>query len=614
MKPYQFLWRLIRYRPGLYALNAALWTLIHLAPLVPGLLAREFFDSLTAGAHVGVGTWAVLALFVGQALARIVLILCGALTDILHRFTMSALLRRNLLQRVLERPGARAVPEAPGAALSRFRDDAEQAEDSISWTLDSIGMAAFAVAACAVLVSVNAQITILVFLPLAGVLAIARAASVRVEQYRTASSQATSRVTGALGEVFGAAQAIQLAGAEDDVLAHVRGLNESRRRLMLHDRLLTQMLDSIYSNTVSLGTGLILLLAASSMREARFTVGDFALFVYYLGHVTDFTQFFGMFLAHYKQTGVAFARMQVLLQGAPPDRLVQGGPLYLTGPLPPPPAAPPRDPAGLARLEARGLTYHYPESGRGVAGVDLCVERGDFVVITGRIGSGKTTLLRALLGLLPAEAGEIRWNGRPVADPAGFFGPPRTAYTPQIPQLFSASLRENLLLGLPADPAALGRAIYTAAFERDVAGMDAGLDTPIGPKGMRLSGGQVQRAAAARMFVREPDLLVFDDLSSALDVDTERLLWERLFAGAPPACLVVSHRRAALLRATRILVLKDGRLEASGALSTLLATCEEMRRLWQAEPAAEPDTPALAGGALGPPAVAGIGPPRGYDQ
>ena len=250
----------------------------------------------------------------------------------------------------------------------------------------------------------------------------------------------------------------------------------------------------------------------------------------------------------------------------------------------------PPDRQALDRLEVRGLTYHFPESSNGIEEVDLVLERGSFTVVTGRIGSGKTTLLRTILGLFDAESGEISWNGVRVEDPATFFVPPRSAYTPQIPLLFSMSLRDNLAMGLGVDDVAIHRAIHSAVLEPDLAAMPDGLETQVGPSLMRaypheLSGGQVQRPAAARMYVREPELYVFDDLSSALDVDTERTLWERMFSEhAQATCLVVSHRQAALRRADQIIVMEEGRVSARGTLDELMASSDELHGLWSDEP------------------------------
>jgi ATP-binding cassette subfamily B protein len=147
------------------------------------------------------------------------------------------------------------------------------------------------------------------------------------------------------------------------------------------------------------------------------------------------------------------------------------------------------------------------------------------------------------------------------------------------------SLRDNLLMGLERSDDQLAVAIGSAVMETDLAAMTEGLDTRIGPLGVRLSGGQVQRTAAARMFVRRPELYVFDDLSSALDVETEKILWERLFNQNEAATsLVVSHRRPALRRADQIIVMGEGRVVAVGSLSELLVTSEELQRLWSEEP------------------------------
>jgi len=183
-------------------------------------------------------------------------------------------------------------------------------------------------------------------------------------------------------------------------------------------------------------------------------------------------------------------------------------------------------------LGASALSYRHPGSGRGIAGVSLCVERGSFTVVAGESGAGKTTLLRFLLGLLPAQAGELRWHGVPVADLARTLTPPRVAYLPQA----------------------------RAGCERAL------------------------RAQVARLLEGEAKLVVVDDLSAVLTAGEERALWDALFARhlfwGRGTCLAVSNRQAALSRADRIVVLREGRVVGQGRLEALLEGCAELRRLW----------------------------------
>ncbi len=578
-----YLGRLIAFSKGWYALNVLFWVGFYTMPLLPGYLSKLFFDALQQENPTWNGLPYTVQMLVGLVLAfgvlQVVTIFSAIAVNIPWRFRSSGLLRLNIMQRILAMPGAKAFENTVGETLNTLRDDADEAENAGDWTLDIIGQIAYMVIAIGILLFIDAALTLYVFLPLMIVTLISYRARNRLEILQKAAREKSSFYTSLLGEVFQSVQAIQVAGAEKTVLHQLELRSQARQRAMLRNVALNQALGVFSSNIVSLGTGLILLLAGSKMRSGEFTVGEFSLFVLYLWEVGHHTEFFGNFMATIQRAGVAFTRMMGVMQGAPAQGLVSHQ-LIETH----------RDPAPLETivkqpeddfksLSVQNLSYSHLESRRGIQNASFAIQHGEFVVITGRIGSGKTTLLRALLGLLPIQSGKIFWNGQAVLEPANFMIPPRSAYTPQVPALISGTVRENIALGTNQ---ALEPAIHSAVLETDLETLPHALDTLVGVRGLKLSGGQLQRTAAARMFAQNSSLLVFDDISSALDIRTEQMLWERV-SSLEKTCLVVSHRRPALQRATRIILLEHGQITDTGTLEELLARSSEMRRLWADE-------------------------------
>ena len=602
MKTYQYFWQLIRFRPRIYAADL-IGATVHFGLLaVQGIILKAFFDGLTG--EGGLPLPQIITLELGQLSLVLLSLYVAVMANINFTEHGMALLIRNMMARIFQLPGGQALPRdadgtrmSTGKVISTLRDDVEEMASSIIIFDDVIALSITALISFTIMFSINPAVTIGTFLPLAIVIFVSQRLAGPARRYRKTSRASTSEVTGMIADMFNATQAVKVANAEEHILRRFRQVNDQRREAMIKDRLLTQLVDALSAGTVDIGVGLILLVAAQAMYVGEFTVGDFALFVSFIWPTTHLMRKVGNLITRYNQVGVSTKRMDGIMQGLPPGAVVAHNPVYMEGDLPEMPYTTKTAEHRLHTLQVQGLTYRYPHSNGqasingdngGVVDISFSLQRGSFTVITGRIGSGKSTLLKTLLGLLPAQNGEILWNGQRVADPATFLAPPRAAYAAQVPQLFSDTLRHNILLGYPERRQDLAAAVKLAVFEDDVAAMELGLDTPVGPRGVRLSGGQIQRAAATRMFVRDAELLIFDDLSSALDVETELLLWERLFAAeqtpeAAATCLVVSHRRAALMRADQIILMQEGRIVDEGSLDELLARSQEMQRLWRSE-------------------------------
>jgi len=513
----------------------------------------------------------------------------GSLMDIvlwLFYISGEVLIRRNIMRGLLKKPGAVALPSTSGESISRFRGDVDNVVLLAYRLAIRAGFLVYAAVTLGYMFTISWQATGLIFIPFLLILGIGLTGRKQIDKLRKNRRKATAEVTDVLGKIFSSIQTLKVASAEENIVNHFESKCQTRKTAIVKEMVFRSFINATYHFTISLGMGTILLLIGPAMNIGVFTIGNLYFFQTQLAWLGDFIWMLGDFIPVYQQAKVSFERIETLIQNheesVTEDDIVEHGPIYEKENFPPFQPINRTDNDYLKNLSVRNLSYHYPGTEKGISDISIEIPRGSVTVVTGRIGSGKTTLLRAILGLIPKNTGELYWNGNEVDNPTEFMIPPRAAYTPQIPYLFSETLENNILLNVPKETADLENSVRLAVFEDEIDEFEEKYETLVGPKGVRLSGGQKQRLAAARMFVREPELLVFDDLSSALDVETEQKLWERLFSSQKEiTCLAVSHRPLALHKADNVIILKDGKIEGQGRLSDLLRTNEEMRRLWE---------------------------------
>lgn len=556
IRPGRFGWLTGTFRSRLWIWSWISWTGFFLMPLWTGWVLKLAFDALEDSASINqylvvlgvseVVRWAIFAFAVWVVVRWWVSALTLLRTNMLHAQTVSG------------GPDAATLPDSPSEAISRFSDDAR---DTVMWTdswLDGLGYTTYAVGALIVMSTIDSRAAFVVLIPIAIVTFITRMLTPRLYAARAADRQATGRVNAFLGEAFTGMLAFRLAGREEAAISRLEEYTSVRRQTAVRDTVLQQTIDGISSSTADVTIGLMLLVLVPSVQAGDLSVGDLALFVAYSAQLGELPRYLARIITSREQAIVSYGRMGEMVAAGTPSNVLAHQQVTIEPDETMRRRSPDPERVALQRLAVHDLSVRYPSNGEGISDVNLTFERGSFNVVTGPVGAGKSTLLRALVGLVPLEGGSVSWNGEEVEDQAAWFVPPQAAHLPQIPRLFSESLTENIALG--RDTADLDAVLELTTLRLDINEMPDGLDTVVGARGLRLSGGQAQRVATARSLITQPELLVVDDLSSALDVATERELWDRLAGMGATTVIAISQRQLAIDRADQVITMADGRV------------------------------------------------------
>lgn len=558
--PNQMLWQMLRKGGWWYVINLATIVFVLLIELLPGFINRAVLNDLQGNSLTSI-PWLLLGALVGITAMRMMLFVLLTYTNPKTRIASENAMRRSLLGRIFQQPAVAALKGSPGEIVSRFRDDIGELPHTVLHLNDIIALSLFAVVAFYTMYQIAPSATLVIMLPLVFIVAAARFTYDRIYIYRQERRRATGRVVGFIAETFGAIQAVQVAGTERHVLRHFAELNKVREVATLREVLFDGLLSSLFRNAVDIGIAVMMLMLHQQAIGGEFRAGDVAFFVYSLGAISELLGELGVFIGRQQQLRVSVQRLETIGHGLPAAKLFDEKPFPAFKDLPP-----------LQTLAIRDLSVQWKNDQYGVRGITLDLAPGRLVVVTGVVGAGKTTLLRGILGMLPRVTGQIYWNNTLIDDTDLQLVPPAVAYTSQVPRLFSDTVEDNITQGRQLSTVELDVAIHGAVFEYDVAQFEHGVATLVGSRGVRLSGGQIQRAAFARMLYERPQVWLIDDVSSALDIVTEQLLWQRFSEiRSQVACLIVTHRPQVMAMADEIIVLKDGQIQARGSYADLVA-------------------------------------------
>lgn len=470
-------------------------------------------------------------------------------------------LRNDLFDHLARLPATTYRTRKVGDLMSRATNDLDAVRDLLGpGIMYFTNTATTLVMAVSLMLRIDPRLTLLALIPLPIVSFLMARLGARLFHHYEAIQASFSELTAKAQETLAGIRVVK---------AHVEEEGQQQAFRVLHDdyteknRAMVRIMSAMWPALSLIGgisTAIVLWVGGMAVVRGEITLGALVAFQIYLGMLLWPMIAFGWVTNLFQRGAASMGRIRAIMELPAEEDVRRDGATTSA--------------AGPAAVELRGVGFRYPGTERMVLrGVDLTLRPGESVAIVGRTGSGKTTLLNLIARLYEPTEGTLLLGDVPAERwPRGAF---RRAFgiVPQETFLFSQTIRENIAFGSdPGEPAADPKAAARrAGLGADLDQFPQGLDTMLGERGITLSGGQKQRVALARALALDRPALLLDDAFASVDPGTEERILESLFALEPrPAILLATHRRSALLRVDRIIVLDEGQIVASGTHAELL--------------------------------------------
>ncbi len=527
------------------------------AQVATPLVASRFIDQATSGGALrGLISLALLAM--GLALAGQGMAIAETYVAENVSWAATNALRADLVAHLLRLDATFHTAHTPGELIERVDGDvAILARFFSRFVVSVLGNGILMVGVLALLFHVDWRVglglSVFVVLAVAAILRIRALAT----PYSVAERQASADFYGFLGEYLSGLEDIRSSGAGAFVLRRCAEVMRTWLAVTRKAGIRGYAMSVTTQVLFALGTAVAFALSAMLFKVGTLTIGTVYLIFRYTEMLRQPTEQIRNEMQDLQRAAASMGRIEALLRTSP--RLVDGPGVAL--------------PPGPLAVELDGVSFGYAEDAPVLRDVSVCVEPGRVLGVVGRTGSGKTTLTRLLPRFYDPLAGVVRLGGVDLRAVRLAAVRARIGLVTQEVHLFNASVRDNVTLfddGVPDDRiSAVLDILGLAGWLRE---LPRGLDTPLGPGGTGLSAGQAQVLACARIFLRDPDVVILDEASSRLDPATERLVHTalgRLLDGRTG--IIVAHRLATMAYADDILVLENGRVREHGPRLALAA-------------------------------------------